>query len=84
MVLEIFPCVSDEPEATRNQFQQRKYEFPSFLREIEAKALRQRPSSPPSRGLHFRHDTTGPPPPTHFVSDTTVLTGARGKLASLV
>ena len=79
-MFEIYFLCLDEPEATRNQFQQRKYEFPSFLREIEAKALRQRPSPPPSRGLH----TTGPPPPTHFVSDTTVLTGARGKLASLV
>ena len=68
----------------RHESVQRRYEFPSFLRDLEARRLevgghleaRGREMSPPA-------PAQGPPPPTHFVSDVS-LTGARGKLASLV
>ena len=65
-----------------------RYEFPSFLRDLEARRREMTPQpQPPMRGqalpppTHYRGQA--PPPPTHFVSDIS-LTGAKGKLASLV
>ena len=67
-----------------------RYEFPSFLRDLEARRQEMTPqpqSQPLYRGQGLPHPThvrgQAPPPPTHFVSDVS-LTGARGKLASLV
>ena len=67
-----------------------RYEFPSFLRDLEARRREmtpQPPSQPQFRGQGLPPPThvrgQAPPPPTHFVSDVS-LTGARGKLASLV
>ena len=72
----------------RNVTTHTRYEFPSFLRDLEARRREMTPQPPPQmRGpdlpppTHFRGQA--PPPPTHFVSDVS-LTGARGKLASLV
>ena len=72
----------------RNVTAHTRYEFPSFLRDLEARRREMTPQPqsqirgqglpPPS---HFRGQA--PPPPTHYVSDVS-LTGARGKLASLV
>ena len=67
-----------------------RYEFPSFLRDLEARRREMTPqpqSQPQFRGQGLPPPThvrgQAPPPPTHFVSDVS-LTGARGKLASLV
>ena len=72
----------------RNVTAHTRYEFPSFLRDLEARRREMTPQPQPQmRGqspplpAHFRGQA--PPPPTHFVSDVS-LTGARGKLASLV